>query len=193
MEVKILPSTVRKGYLEIFLDEELWKRVPRRYFRKHISNLLEAEDFKKEFASIEKKEAMQLGLDLLAERAYTKKNLRETMARRNLSNAAINEAIAKLEPYLDDEAMVRSMVRVMKQRGKGPRYILQRLRLKCDFSQEEIQTFIDDELTHEEQLEMAKTLLKKKFRKVTWENRAKANRLLVSRGYSFDIISAVMN
>lgn len=187
MEVKIEPKAENARILEVFLQGESQKLINKVLYKRHLSKIRSFKNFIEEFTALEKKVALGFCLTILAKRAYTKFELTKEMEKRLISEDAISSALGKVAPYLDDEAILKRLVEVHAQRGKGARAILVYLRKKTDLNYAKLMQMIEENLPFEVQLEKAKALIEKKGRPQDRKEMARIYRFLLSRGYSHDI------
>lgn len=192
MEVKIEPKVENSRILEVFLQGESQKLINKVLYKRHLSKIRSFKNFIEEFAALEKKVALGFCLTVLAKRAYTKFELTKEMEKRLISKDAIASALDKVAPYLDDEAILKRVIEVQAQRGKGSRAILIYLRKKTDLSSSLLMQMIKENLPFETQLEKAKLLIEKKGRPQDRKEMARIYRFLLSRGYSLEVVQSAL-
>ena len=135
------------------------------------------------------------GLHLLEKQDRTEANLREKLLAGGYPEFVVDEAIAYIDSfgYIDDERMARSHIRFY-QNSRSKRRIKQDL-LHKGIDSEVIERCIEEEYETDE-VELAVIALQKRnynFEESTYEERNKAYRFLVSRGFSSDVISKVIH
>ena len=138
-------------------------------------------------------------LKLLALRARSRHELLTALARKGFSAPVCEQALQKVAGwgYLDDERFARDRAAVLLQRGRyGPRAVLQRLeahglsrqaaREAVDSARQTVE--FDAEATARQVLERRGLL----GRPLTPKERARAGRLLASRGFSEDLLQKLL-
>jgi regulatory protein len=138
-------------------------------------------------------------LRLLAMRARSRHELLTALERKGFSEPVCQVALDKLQGwgYLDDERFARERAAVLLQRGKyGPRAVRQRLQ-SHGLSPEEASRAVasasgavefDPEAAARQVLERRGLL----GRELEPKEKARAGRLLISRGFSSDVIQRVL-
>lgn len=191
MEVKIAPSEKNRLYLDIYVNDEIWKTVWKSLFQKRILFLLKQDGFFSGFAKLEKQVAFEYGLKLLAKRALSEKQLVEKLQKRLFSESAISYATKeKLIQYVDQN--VAGYVKRLVQKGKGPLWIREKTRQVFGVSSREIDQTLSLPELEELYSEKACQLIRKKYK--TLEDpkvKQKAYRFLLSRGYTAQQIAHI--
>ncbi|MBE8949506.1 MAG: regulatory protein RecX [Quinella sp. 3Q1] len=141
----------------------------------------------------QKKSALAKATDLLANQEQSAAILRRKLLARKYDAAEVDEAIAKLKKYnyLNDEEACRRQFENFYSEGKlSVRQIIVKL-IQRGFDKNFIEQLIPDDSDEHERL-AAENLVTKKFHGKTFD-RAKAWQFLAARGFSGEIISAVLN
>ncbi len=175
--------------LELMVDGEVWKEVHKASFLRKLSSLRSCSNRKELeccFAQLEEGVASNAVLRLLSARDYFPAELRKKLEASRLSDRAITSALEKFHRLgcLDEEALTQRYIATLKRKGKGRRYIVQKLKEKLGYV---------PQLPHnaEEESEAIAHLLEKRFPDLSKGGekvRARAVRFLLSRGFDFGSI-----
>ena len=142
----------------------------------------------------QKKSALQKATDLLANQEQSSTLLRQKLLARKYAAAEVDEALANLKKYnyLDDEETCRQQFENFYAEGKlSIRQIVVKL-IRRGFDKDFIEQLIPDD-SDEHELLAAEKLLTKKFTGGKSFDKAKAWQFLAARGFSGEIISAILN
>ena len=147
----------------------------------------------------EVRRATDVCLRLLAMRGRSRHELLTALERKGFSEPVREKALAQVEGwgYLDDERFARERAAVLLQRGKyGPRAVQQRLEahgLSREAAREAVAT-ASGEVEFDAEAAARQVLERRGLLGRTLEPRetARAGRLLVSRGFSSDVIQRVL-
>ncbi len=190
MEVKLIPSLRKPNHLEIWAGETLIKTVDNSLFKKKIREITNSSNIHEKLEILEKKIALNYVIFLLSRRAYSSHELKNKMKERLISTASQQYVLSQVSPYLDDEKLLESIVRVEKSKGKGERAIVRKVATRLGLSLQEASRIVESGYCFQDQVDNAITLLKKK----PLLQKEKALRFLVGRGYSYSAASqAVRN
>jgi len=187
MKVKISNSEKNSRELEIYLDGKLFQIVKKNLYKRHIVTLRKFKNFKEEFSLLEQKISYQYALSLLARRDYTAFEIRKKLSEKYFSPKAVDYALTKVKPYLRDEELIKRIIRSELDRGNGPKKILFKIKKRCDYSFEILQSWIDNATSKEFQIEKAKVLVERRYELTDQKSRQRAYRFLLSRGYTYEI------
>jgi regulatory protein len=142
------------------------------------------------------KEARDFALRHLGRRECSTQSLRRRIVQHGTSSDVadvIVEDLAKIS-YVDDERFSKMLIRQQVSQLKGPRFIRQKLREQgINLSAAQV-TAISSEVTDTTEVETARNLVERKYPKA-WDDKkiaARASQALLRRGFSYDIISAVL-
>lgn len=136
------------------------------------------------------KSAYEKSIDFLAKRDHSEKELREKLEQRQYTVEEIQDAIDELHErnyILPPEVLAGKVARILKERGKGLRYIVQYLGKKG---------LPPVDITTEEEFERGKELIERKLGMTPpfeWEQKVKIKRYLGNRGFQYDSIMRVIN
>lgn len=178
-------------FLELKIDGAVWKVVHRATYSRQLSPLkmcASLDDLKKAFSKLERKVAEQSALRLLAKRDYFIKELSKKLTEKGFSKEAAARAIEKCQKlgYLSDEKLTERTLVSLKRRGKGPRYIAQKLKERLGF----LPPLPRDE---EGEREAIAALLRKRFPNIRGEKeQGRAIRFLQARGFDLGQIFQVI-
>lgn len=191
MKVKIIQSEKNFRELEIYIDEMLFRTVSKYFFKNHLSSLKHSTQPQKDFYEIEKKVAYSYALALLTNKDYTTLELRVKLGLK-FSPQAIPFALEKLKPYLRDDELIKRQIAKEIKSGSGIKKILFKIKKRSDLPQEHVMTWIQEAYPREVQEENARALIQARFKHLDPKVRQKAYRFLLSRGFSYEIASAVL-
>ncbi len=141
----------------------------------------------------QKKSALAKATDLLAKQEQSAAILRRKLLTQKYDAAEVDEAIAKLKKYNylnDEEACRRQFENFYSESKLSVRQIIVKL-IQRGFDKDFIEQLIPDDSDEHERF-TAENLLTKKFRSKTFD-KAKAWQFLAARGFSGEIISAVLD
>ena len=155
------------------------KTVYKPFFYKKINEIKQAKNLDETFDELEKKRAYSFILFMLGRRSYTKAELTQKLRERKISQQSIDAALARADPYLNDEAVVLAYLKRELRKGYGPNIaipkVAQRLRTSIDTVAP-----LFDEIELEEIEEAKEKLLQKKKGKDPRE-------ILYKRGFRSDL------
>lgn len=165
--------------LELRVDGEVWKVVARPLFRRDMKGLKRCssmEELEALFSTLEQKAALQEAFRLLAARDHFAMEVQKKLEAKGLSQEAVAFAIKKCEDlgYLDEKRLIERTIQTLKRRGKGPRFIAQKLRERVGYIPD-IPRGTEEEIA---------ALLHKR----AGASREKAIRFLLSRGFDLESI-----
>ncbi len=140
--------------------------------------------------------AFNRALRYLSLRARSEKEIREYLSKREFTQSASNDAIARLKSlkFLSDEEFSKSFARSRQvYKGRSKRFVSYELKQK-GVESETIEKVMSDS---QDDLQTAKEFVERKKRVYASMDKVKFKekmmRLLSSRGFSFDIIKAALN
>jgi regulatory protein len=143
--------------------------------------------------------AQRVALQLLARRPRTEKEIRDRLREKEFGEEEIDQAVASLRKsgFLDDEAFARAFIRdQLSVRPKGPLAIKRRL-LLLGVKKETIDRALNEAFQERSQNDVALDVAVKFLRKISHDDpRSKRQKLagfLSRRGFSWDVITEVMN
>ena len=143
---------------------------------------------RKTFSNLPNKESYLYCLRQLARKSFTTFELRKKLTEKEASEEAITYALKKCSPYINDEEIIRRNIEVEFEKGKGPYFILMKVKRRCDFSTNLLKQWIDEIATEEKLIAIAEKLIAKRYK-----DKQKAYRFLVSRGFPLDVISRTLH
>lgn len=176
-------------FLDLRVDGSLWREIHKTSFARKLSPLMSCttqEELIRVFFKIECSVAELAALRLLAKRDYFTFQMRKRLKERRLSDKSVDYALDKCLSlgYLDDERLTESFISFLKRKGKGPRYIAQKLKERLGFLPD-ISRDLDEEKA------LVAQLLKKKFPHLCdggERERSRAIRFLLGRGFEMGLI-----
>ena len=176
-------------FLEIKIDGAVWREVHKASFARKLSPLkacVTQDELREAFLKLECKVSQFIALRLLAKRDYFTMEMRKRLKDKKLSERAVDHALEKCHVlgYLDDERLTNLYVASLKRKGKGPRYIAQKLKERLGY----LPNFPRNP---EEEREAIAQLLKKRFPFLSAggeKERARAVRFLLGRGFEMGVI-----
>lgn len=125
-------------------------------------------------------QAYKRAVRLLSIKAYFRKDLEARLRQEGFEDGEIREALEKCSQYFDDEALLRSKIRVKAKKGYGPHHILASLH-NYDPRQEHLKE-VDEKETLRNYLKKHPKLL----------NDPKAKRRLAARGFTYETVEEVL-
>ncbi len=143
--------------------------------------------------STPKKSARETALDLVAKRAFSRRELREKLVARGFGEEDVDDALAMVDEYgyIDDVALAAAVQREAARTGRGERWVHQTLlRRQIAASPDESETLARESLAR------ARRLLERRYGDPTRLNpreRAKAYAFLARRGFTPDAIRTVLD
>jgi len=144
------------------------------------------------------KSAMDSSLRLLAHREHTSSELRQKLRLRGVTGDLSREVLAECERlgYVNDDRTANLYVRELQRKGFGLRRIRLALKKK-GVAPHIVENSLSRHLSHSEELETARRVLRKKRHTYDREpdgrkRREKAYRFLYSRGFSPSIITELL-
>jgi SOS response regulatory protein OraA/RecX len=172
------------------LDEEPWKKICKSLFINSLPFLAASKDvaeLEERWRETENKAAKRLSLYLLARRSYFSEELKRKLKLKFLSPSAIEYALCacKRLGYLDDERAKELFIEKERRRGRGPQLIACKLRERG----------VSAEVKSDQIAEM-RALLKTRYQKrdlKDFKERQKVARLLLQRGFDFELIKKLLN
>lgn len=125
MEVK----TVKRGYedqfLDIYIDNVLYKTVKSKYYLRRLSRIAKDKSFKENFEKLEMKKCLDLSLYLLSKRGYLKKNFIQKMEEKLFPRQVIEKVYQEhLEKYFNEEEDLTRQVSSHIEMGKGRKWLI---------------------------------------------------------------------
>ena len=120
MEVKYEINSINSLFLDVYVDEVLWKVVKSSYFIKKMPSLIKSINFKEEFLKLERKKALNVSLYLLSKRGYLKKEWEKKMQEKMFPSIILEEVyIDHLSSYFNEEEEVKRRLMDYYSRGKS--------------------------------------------------------------------------
>lgn len=189
MHLVIVKHPQDPRFVRVEVNSLLWKEIDRAWFSRHLSVLSRCSDenaLNQLWPGLEKKVIEAGVLRLLSKKGYFSGELHKKLKTRKFSEEAITHIIEKCERlgYLDDELQKERVIQLEKQKGKGPRYIAQKLKAKG------IEAFVACD-----QQSMIMQLIQTRYRKydlTDYKMRQKVAQSLQRRGFDFELISALL-
>jgi len=182
-----------KRFIFIFVDEELWRKIDKKLYIRHLGRIRKCGS-KKElealFAEIEPKMALGYVYRLLALKGWMTEKLRKKMEERLFDEQVIEGVIKKCTDagYLDDQKEMALMIEREKRQKQGPKKIELQLR-KAFVSGEESKVAAREAFSEKEQSQMIAELLAKRFPDLSeLKIRQRAFRFLQRRGFDESLI-----
>ena len=171
-------------FLELKLNGAVWREVHKASFARKLSSLKACatqEALREAFFKLECSVSQLSALRLLAKRDYFTAEMRKRLKDKKLSQRAVDHALEKCHAlgYLDDERLTSLYASSLKRKGKGPRYIAQKLKERLGY----LPNIPRDP---EEEREAIVQLLKRRFSHLSRDGekeKAKAVRFLLGRGF----------
>jgi regulatory protein len=142
-------------------------------------------------------QAKEQALRRLEKKEYSSREIYRYLKGKKHPDEVIERVVSELLrlDLISDERFTRMMVRYQAGRGKGSRYILQKLKEKgISVPLEQVEA-IRSEVADSNELDTAKQVLERKYPDA-WEDRSKSNRAfqgLIRRGFSFETAKAALN
>lgn len=132
---------------------------------------------------------------LLAQRAYSESQLAEKMLTKGFTEAAVSHTIARLKEqgYLNDALLATDQAERLHKRGFGSKQIRAKL-VQKGIDQSTVESTLTSTSSHDEQ-ENASRFLASRFSPDALKQpkiAARAFRLLLSRGYSQDVVEQLL-
>lgn len=192
MEVKYEKKGINLSEIAIYINNLPWRVVKTSYFEKKLPRLIKSGDFKKEFKSLEKKKIINVSVYLLSKRSYLKKEWFSKMKDKLFDQALLETVFQEhLSPYFNEGEELERRVNSYLARGKGKRYISQKLSPYLSISRSEF-----EELLHTlcpqgslvekiQSIESTRNLLNIK-------GREKTIAFFLRRGFSYDDINKAL-
>ena len=125
-------------------------------------------------------QAYKRAIRLLSIKAYFRKDLEERLRKEGFADEEISQALEKCASYIDDEAILRSKIRVKAKKGYGPHHILASLH-NYNPSKKAVA-----------EIDERETLLNYLRKHPKLFNDPKAKRRLAARGFSYELIEEVL-
>ena len=188
MEVKVAQSSQNPRHLDVYIKDEFIKTVDKSLYRRHLKDIHNVRDVKRDLARLERKISLNYTLFLLGRRAYSSYEISKKLKEKLISQASIEESLRKCSHYISDEDVIASIIRVESSKGKGKRAIMNKLSQRLGKKRDELDGWLEAHCSEDSELERAISIATKKFRKLlTFEEKGKAIRFLVGRGFSYQI------
>ncbi|OFZ53732.1 MAG: hypothetical protein A2428_04070 [Bdellovibrionales bacterium RIFOXYC1_FULL_54_43] len=132
-------------------------------------------------------------LKRLAVRDHSVAEVRVFLARNGFSETVIENVIRELrtEGLLDDQRFARSLSTSYISRGKGPAYVLAKLRQKgVPVSSHDLKQLFRELLSEEEELKLARKIVTRKYPEANRNMKMylRAHQALLRKGFSTDLI-----
>ncbi len=174
---------LKKPYLEIYVWEDLWKKVDNQLIKDYLPSIKQCrtlEALEEAFSCIELKIAKNFLVKQLSFRRYLAGELRAKMERRCLSNEVICAALTWAEQlgYLHQEEDLCAFIDKELQSGRGPKMIAWKLQSKerdCDAA-----ALVRSRVSQEKEVEVIKQLLSARLKRHSLE---KTRTFLSRRGF----------
>ena len=139
---------------------------------------------------------LQYAYRLLAQRAYSEKELEERLVGKGFTQKAVAQVVAQLKAqgYVNDASLAHEQAERLKEKGYGRRRIQEKLYYRG------LAASLIDEATQEvvsaqEEIEAARRLLERRFgegRLKDHKSQGRAFRFLISRGYPMDVAATLV-
>jgi regulatory protein len=132
----------------------------------------------------------------VSRREHSRLELEKALLRQGHEVSVIRDVLSRLEElrYVDDQRFAQALTRAQGARGKGPAYILQKLKAKgVSLSVEQIRAIVEEREGRSE-LERAHEIVQRRYARYR-EDPAIAKRAfdaLVRRGFSFEVARQVL-
>jgi len=198
LKLKLQKSETRKGVLTLLIDEDPWRDLHTSIYGKRptLPKSISLEDFQEQFTQYEFQRAKVYVYNRLAARSMHSRELEKMLKERLVSSECIGRLLDECRSmgYLNDREWVENAIRTEMSRKKGPKAILQKLRMK-GIAVEEIEAILSEMDSEEGQKERLRKLLETKYRNRDLEDyreREKVIGALVRKGYDFQIIREVL-
>ncbi len=194
MNLEINISEEEPDYLELKVEGEIWRKIPKNLFINKLSELRSSfslMELKEKLQKFEEEGAYKSILRLLARKSYFSKEVRLKLTQKGFSMVAIDKVIDKCleRGYLNDAEQRERMVRSEMRKGKGPLLIAAKLKHK-----EGALPFTG--IKKEDQQSSIKALipkLSKKYDLSTREGKGKLFQALQRRGFETESILSCLN
>jgi SOS response regulatory protein OraA/RecX len=176
-----------KDCLVILIDESPWKKVSKSLFQKEVASLQQCanvDELQKSFSLLENRLAKRYAIRLLSRQSLFFKSLQEKLLRKNFSKQAIEHALEfcqKLGAIKEESQSERFILNKMKK-GYSLRFAKRALQEKTDITPPHV---VSDEAA------VIRSLLKKKFSLISWNNPKASLKVLqffARRGFPIDMI-----
>ncbi len=183
-------------FLFIFVDHNPWKEVCNRLFINHLVKIKKCKtklELSETFNEVERMVALNYVLRLLSYRSYLTGSVMDKLSHRKISSTAIQYVIEKCQDYdyLNDDRESRNFIKAQLRRGVGTYLIEKKLEGKSGWQFEKIRSLTNQMITKEEQLQMIKKLIKRKYSDLDLrqlKNKQKVSNFLRRRGFSYEYI-----
>lgn len=192
---KIEVQKKNKNRVNVYVDNEFYCGLSLETIMKN--HLKEGQSVTKEGLDVliiqtEKESAVMRATNYISKVQKTKKQVEDYLLKKGYDEEATNFAVEKLEEYhfIDDELFAKNYINY-KNKSSGSRKIKMELKKK-GVEEELIKLSIEDYANDELSIDaVAKKYLKNKT--LDLQTKQKAYRHLLSKGYSYDDISSVLN
>lgn len=199
MTIQIEVKTVNKDCFEVYIEENLVKKAHKKIFgnlsfgRKNFSSLDELEKF---FLEKEKNGARSYLAKCLGRKSLHSKEAGKILNSLFVSFKTIHDVLMDFREkgYLDDERYVVQFINYYSSRGKGSRWICQKLK-QIGLEENEISISLNQMDAHSNQ-ESLRALIEKKSSRQNIDDPKFKRRLigfLMRRGFSFEDISKALS
>ena len=149
-------------------------------------------------AQVDKEEfskARNKAFNLLSYRERTIKEIEDRLRKKNFDEKVIKEVVDYLleNDYLNEERFAEMWIRSRKKHHPRGRKLIYKELKKKGVNQKIINTALDQYLSNQEELEMAKYLMDKWLRRRTEEDSSsyKLKNYLANKGFSYDLVYKV--
>lgn len=188
MEVKVAQNSQNPRHLDVYVQEELVKIIDKTLYKRCLRDIRKMKNLEEEFKVLEQRVSLNYTLFLLGRRAYSTFEITKKLKEKLISQSSIDLTLSKCTDYISDEDLIASIIRVESGRGKGKRAIMTKLTQRLGKTRDELEGWLETHYPEDSELERAVALSGKKYRKtLSFEEKGKAIRFLVGRGFSYPI------